>query len=196
MKTRFFPTGSIIVRPRDLPGVEIALYDSANGQCAIGYRGKKTNPDFRYRFDSAARRETYIAKFIADCQKLNEVRAVRRESRKLDSNPVKVGDIFVSSWGYDQTNIDFYQVVKMSGFMVDIRPLRTDNVGSSGDMSYYEMPRHGVFLDPEKFGDRAKTLRKKVQKGWGGGDSVYLRLTSFSSATLWDGTKQLSTHYA
>jgi hypothetical protein len=38
----------------------------------------------------------------------------------LDSIPpsaeatVKVGDIFYCSWGYDQTNIDFYQVVELS----------------------------------------------------------------------------------
>ena len=29
------------------------------------------------------------------------------------SNPVKVNDIFYSSWGYDQTNIDFYMVVEV-----------------------------------------------------------------------------------
>ena len=28
---------------------------------------------------------------------------------------VKVGDIFESSWGYDQTNVDFFQVVKLVG---------------------------------------------------------------------------------
>jgi len=29
------------------------------------------------------------------------------------SNPVKVNDIFYTSWGYDQTNIDFYMVVEV-----------------------------------------------------------------------------------
>ncbi len=27
---------------------------------------------------------------------------------------VKVGDIFVRSWGYDQTNVDFYEIVEVS----------------------------------------------------------------------------------
>src|SRR5438552_359421 len=27
---------------------------------------------------------------------------------------VNVGDFFVSSWGYDQTNVDFYRVVEVS----------------------------------------------------------------------------------
>ena len=30
------------------------------------------------------------------------------------TSPVSVGNIFVSAWGYDQTNIDFYQVVAVS----------------------------------------------------------------------------------
>lgn len=28
---------------------------------------------------------------------------------------VSVGDIFVSAWGYEQTNIDFYQVISVHG---------------------------------------------------------------------------------
>ena len=27
---------------------------------------------------------------------------------------MKQGDIFVSSWGYDQTNVDFHEVVKVA----------------------------------------------------------------------------------
>jgi hypothetical protein len=27
---------------------------------------------------------------------------------------VKTGDVFVSSWGYDQTNVDFYEIVRVS----------------------------------------------------------------------------------
>jgi hypothetical protein len=35
----------------------------------------------------------------------------------------KLGDILYSSWGYDQTNIDFYKVVKVSEFSVWIQEL-------------------------------------------------------------------------
>lgn len=28
---------------------------------------------------------------------------------------VKVGDVFVATWGYEQTNADFFQVVKVNG---------------------------------------------------------------------------------
>jgi hypothetical protein len=36
----------------------------------------------------------------------------------------KVGDILYSSWGYDQTNIEFFKVVKVSEFSVWIQQVR------------------------------------------------------------------------
>ena len=40
----------------------------------------------------------------------------RRETEETqNAEGVHVGDIFYSSWGYDQTNIDFYQVVSLKG---------------------------------------------------------------------------------
>jgi hypothetical protein len=32
----------------------------------------------------------------------------------------QVGDIFVCSWGYDQTNIDFYQVTRVLNSMIEV----------------------------------------------------------------------------
>lgn len=36
---------------------------------------------------------------------------------------VKVGDIFYASWGYDQTNIDYYQVVRVTESGAYFRPI-------------------------------------------------------------------------
>lgn len=36
-------------------------------------------------------------------------------TEKVNKYGVKVGDIFSMSWGYDQTNVDFFQVVKVCG---------------------------------------------------------------------------------
>lgn len=42
---------------------------------------------------------------------------------------VKVGDIFVATWGYDQTNANFFQVVKVGAKSVSVREIkgRIDN---------------------------------------------------------------------
>ncbi|HCB5058448.1 TPA: hypothetical protein M0F96_004014 [Salmonella enterica subsp. enterica serovar Paratyphi C] len=34
---------------------------------------------------------------------------------KFKNGTVSVGDIFVASWGYEQTNVSFYQVISLHG---------------------------------------------------------------------------------
>jgi hypothetical protein len=48
------------------------------------------------------------------------------------STEAMVGDIFYSSWGYDQTNIDYYQVVKTTGKGCVVRKLKKEIVGHEG----------------------------------------------------------------
>ena len=45
------------------------------------------------------------------CQNFIKKLANIKEYKEPEHN-IKVGDIFYNSWGYEQTNIDFYQVVK------------------------------------------------------------------------------------
>ena len=39
----------------------------------------------------------------------------RRHQPTTNAHGVRVGDLYFDSWGYDQTNIDFYQVVALKG---------------------------------------------------------------------------------
>ena len=53
-----------------------------------------------------------------------------------------IGDVVTNSWGYDQTNVDFYRVVKTSAHFVWLQPiagtLREDD--GVGPMSGYSRP--------------------------------------------------------
>lgn len=52
---------------------------------------------------------------------------------KAHKHPITVGAIFVNSWGYDQTNVDAYQVVSVTPATVKIQPIATMPVeGSQG----------------------------------------------------------------
>ena len=95
---------------------------------------------------------------------------------------LKVGDILYSSWGYDQTNVDFYEVVALVGTtMVEIRERRS-SVVEDGMMS-------GKATLGEGFASE-KTMKKKV----GAGDSV--KIESYAWAHLWDGTPRYTSWYA
>ncbi len=52
----------------------------------------------------------------------------RRNERSAFRTTLKVGDILEASWGYDQTNYDFYQVVEVNGPQtVTIREIGADS---------------------------------------------------------------------
>ena len=55
------------------------------------------------------------------------------KTKEIKTNPVKVGNLLVNSWGWEQTNINFYQVVRVTKSSVFYRPISKTYV-SDGDM--------------------------------------------------------------
>lgn len=90
----------------------------------------------------------------------------------------KVGDIFYSSWGYDQTNIDFYQVVAMKKSMVTLH--RIDGK-QTRDPSQHLCGQ--VVAIKDSFRGEPKSHR--VYYNTDGTPSV--KLNSYSGASTWDG---------
>ena len=96
----------------------------------------------------------------------------------VDQAPfVSLGDIFYSSWGYDQTNIDFYEVVaiKPGSLMIEIRERQKKIVRSSGSQNY---------VVPDSGYANAQRLKKRVRRI---GDSVSVKIEDYARAYLWDG---------
>lgn len=90
---------------------------------------------------------------------------------------VQVGDIFCSSWGYDQTNVDFYEVVGLTPASVRVRPVGL-KVVAGDDFDEQVVPDTS----------RAGGVMTKRLKDWGG--TPWFRVDSFSSASPWDGKPQ------
>ena len=67
-----------------------------------------------YRFKDMTRAIEKIKQTIENQKARIESKQKRKAERSQPHN-VKVGDTFVCSWGYDQTNIDFYKVIKLIG---------------------------------------------------------------------------------
>jgi hypothetical protein len=55
-----------------------------------------------------------------------------------------VGDIVINTWGYEQTNADFYQVVSVTEKTISIRAIE-DTVTETGFMCGHAVPRPDVF---------------------------------------------------
>lgn len=117
-----------------------------------------------------------------------------------ETGTVKVGDVFVESWGYDQTNINFYEAVGItpSGKSVKLRAIEskmaTEQTGGPG--ADYVVPMSGAFLTPpEHIGSQAWRYGKMFTKRLGGGHKhgPYVSMSSYSGAWLWNGKPQYQT---
>lgn len=100
---------------------------------------------------------------------------------------VKKGDIFVSSWGYDQTNYDFYRVEKVSASGKTVTLIRLEN-----EMLEYSSKYMSSKVIPGKK-TRGKPFRRRLfDNGFGPG----VKIESYAYARLWDGGVRTATHYA
>lgn len=142
-------------------GATIHLYnnDTSGSLMAIAYVGKSKRRAWHYRFRSLERRADYIAKWLEDRRVANEARAAARAERKAEAkapHPLKAGDVITNTWGYDQTNVDFYVVVKATARFVFLTPILTELTETGGmqgsllpvqpitPISDSEVTQHGV----------------------------------------------------
>ena len=71
-----------------------------------------------------------------------------KTTQETGPHGIKVGDIFDDAWGYDQTNIDFYQVVKVTRKTIVVREI-AQRKQETGFMSGKCEPTPNHFTGPE-----------------------------------------------
>ena len=111
----------------------------------------------------------------------------------------EVGDFLVSSWGYEQTNIDFYRVVRVSDSSVWLQPWSSQVSEVAGWASEYVVPGDSAKV-VSKYEWDENGCRKLVESGdapvfrkkWQNGVS----LNSYSGAWPWNGKPRYASHYA
>jgi len=141
------------------------------------------------------------------------------EAKKIESMAdVEIGHILCASWGYDQTNIDYYKVIRKTAAMVELRAIGQKFVEASSSMSEYVMPDP----DNELFDGNGMSREKAIKNGYeitneyDGGEWVYakypaitkhkanfdkhnglwVKFASYKYAYSWDGKKDFQSHWA
>lgn len=105
-----------------------------------------------YYFGSEERRAEWVKEKVTNINANIESDKQRKEAKKdaVSSHPFKAGDILYQSWGYDQTNIDFFEIIEVLPKSVRIRPIGQNTVpGSNGFMCENVTPAHGCFTGEE-----------------------------------------------
>lgn len=108
---------------------------------------------------------------------------------------VKIGDIFVFSWGYEQTNINYFQVVGLKGTkQVIIREIAHKTLEITGYESYKITACKDGFLSRSQFVKDNNIGAVKQVKQLGNGN-IYINMDNFGWCSLWDGTDDVMTSY-
>lgn len=146
------PADFKIIKADEETGVLVASDES--GLRVIAFAGRAQKPAFGLRFRTVERATQYVADWFAGIQSRAESKRAEREARK-GGHSYQVGDVLMSSWGYDQTNIDFYEVVALVGSCtLELRELAQERSESGIGMQGGCIPVVGSYI--------AETIRRRV----------------------------------
>jgi hypothetical protein len=143
--------GAFTIRPKDVDAVAYVTNPDVIPIYGVGYIGKALRPDWNHRFRTSAQMVEHIEKWRVGLKRSAKLKADLKAARNKP-HEIKVGDIFKASWGYDQTNIDYYEVVELAGAAyVMARPICGTDAGPgyTGGMDGYCRPAPGVFKKDE-----------------------------------------------
>lgn len=144
---------------------------------------KSAKPTFHYLFSDDVKRSDFIKerKHQADRREADDQRRMNEYVEKKKG--FQVGSILYCSWGYEQTNIDWYIILERKNDYILIQEIGTKK---TYDNNYND--RGSCLPDPEiKIGD---PFKKKITK------YASVELASYKYCTLWDGRAMSWSSYA
>ena len=149
----FIPAGATKVADKRSDAVAYVYANAAGKLCAVLFVGKQAKPVWHHSFKTEALREASVrrgfeqrrATFIRKAEYAAECQA----SAAVFAATIEAGDIFYTRWGYDQTNIDWYEITGVKGRMVRARRIRAAAESLGYDDRFRAVPQSGDFAGPE-----------------------------------------------
>ena len=148
----------ITIRNIKIQEYKIDLSENSKGQPVARYSklitvGKNKGQYKLYEgfyFTSEEKRQIWIREKISKIQANLAYETGRKEAKKAArenmKHDFKVGDIYYDSWGYDQTNIDFYEIIEVKAKSLVIQEIAGKAVkGTEGFDSVNVVPVAGDF---------------------------------------------------
>ena len=191
--TRYIPENSQPITRVGLPAI-VYTYTAKDGKpAAIAYQGKSNKNTWHYRFMTEEQQTRRIDQFFNDVAEREDMKNARKAEKLSFTHGYKVGDILYSSWGYDQTNIEFYQVTATTEKTVTFREIMQDGTAEHF-MSASVTPR------PNDFKPNEKEYTRKVTPAYNGGKGS-VNFADFPGGYMkrlyeFDGTPKHASYYA
>lgn len=165
-----------LVNPSDISTKYFILYqyiDSRGKYVLLAFRGRKQKAWLWRGFPSESDIQKYINNYLYKEMKDQ----VDYETKKgVIDNPVYEGNILYATWGYEQTNVNFYEVITVKGKMVIIRELEKNIKPSShSSMAGTATPKSKYVGLP---------MKKKMIRS---GNGTVIKISDRIYAHKWDG---------
>lgn len=143
----------------------------------MAFCGKQSKPVWHYQFKDQAGLDRNVAELRASLELRAKWKAERKaeaEALKAQGHGVQVGDVFRCSWGYDQTNIQYYEVIELKGssgaVIRELAQERDEDAFMQGSC----VPLVGEYI--------GEPMVKRIQAAYKGGASI--KIYDFASAYL------------
>jgi hypothetical protein len=142
------------------------VYSSETGKLfAATFFGKQAKPVAHHIYRDAARREDHIKRLFESRRQSLAFRAEQRAKRVAFVHDFKVGEILHTSWGYDQTNVEYFEITEVKGKFLTLREIAQETVQVGSDSGKC-VPLPGQYLKPRFPGDDAGLpIRRLAQQG-------------------------------
>lgn len=142
-RTDRIPTDYVLAQRDEALGVLVMT--SVSQLEVIAFAGRSEKPAFYTRFKTVERAQSYTADWLASVRKRAADRQAARAVRNAPHS-LQLGDVLSASWGYDQTNVDFYQVTAVvTDRTVELRKIAADAVEKGGRMAGECVPLVGAY---------------------------------------------------
>ena len=188
---------------QELNGIEIRfdakpLQATLDGLKKLGFRWHRQKKIW-YAKQTPERLE--LAQAIADGEdyaeqiRKEEPKKKQKKAEKKNAFGVKVGDIFSASWGYEQTNNDFFQVIALVGEksvkVREVNPpiIERNSVSGMSEDRVYKLTgellppvSHSVFIKDQENGDLKRLKPGYYQDEEKAKRNCYFNLSSFADA--------------
>jgi hypothetical protein len=152
----------------------------------------KNGIEYSYSIEDALKQQEY--KDGTDFERIFDWKTCQTYIKKLapiseykqPQHNIKIGDIFYNSWGYDQTNIDYFQVVSVTAKTVSLRQIKSESVNYDA----YQMTGNSV---PVKDAFKGCEVIRKTPYLSGGKWRISFE---YGAGALWDGKPMCYSCYA
>jgi len=121
----------------------------------IAWTMKKRVPVWQYLFKNAAAAEKCCVELVENVRIREERKKAEENDRKAKKKAFKaadfwqVGDVVYTSWGYDQTNVEYYQITAVLPKSVKVRQISVNSSDHGQPGGGKIQPRRYEFVGPE-----------------------------------------------